>query len=55
MIGATVAPDRGFAARLAAHANRLARAALENRRLADRVDPLRWRKASLLWPLFTRD
>lgn len=55
MIGAKLAPDRALASRLAQKASVLARAALENRLLARRSDPLRWRQPRLLWPLFTKD
>jgi hypothetical protein len=55
MISAEVGPDRGLGERLTTKAVLLARTALENRRRAHRLDPLRWRNPSLLWPLFTRD
>jgi hypothetical protein len=42
-------------ARLAAKAEALAGAAAETRRRAARSDPARWRRAALLWPLFTRN
>ena len=42
-------------ARLTAKAATLARAAAENRLRAARSDPARWRRAALLWPLFTRN
>jgi len=42
-------------ARLTAKAETLARAAAESRRRAARADPARWRRAALLWPLFTRN
>lgn len=41
----------GLAARLLARAKALAAA----RALARRGDPLRWRRASLLWPHFGKD
>ena len=47
--------DRGWVARLTAKAETLARAAAENRLRAARSDPARWRRAALLWPLFTRN
>jgi hypothetical protein len=46
---------RAFAARLAEQAARLAAARAESRLRSRRGDPSRWRRASLLWPLFTKD
>ncbi|WP_324740597.1 hypothetical protein U8326_12235 [Tsuneonella sp. CC-YZS046] len=43
-----------FAAGLARKAALLAQAHAEQRLLARRADPLRWRMARLLWPLFTK-
>jgi hypothetical protein len=40
----------GLAGRLTAKARLLAEA-----RFARRADPLRWRRAAWLWPLFTKD
>lgn len=56
MISAT--PDPPFASlakRLAAKAHDLAAARAENRVREERRDPARWRKATLLWPLFARN
>jgi len=55
-----IAPDRnaGFAdlaARLAARAAALGKAHAEILAMQSRDDPLRWRKAWLLWPLFARN
>lgn len=53
MISAETHPTaRGFAARLASKARRLAEAQAEERRRAIIADPRRWRSARLLWPLF---
>lgn len=41
--------------RLAARVLAKARALAEQRRLARREDPRRWRRAGLLWPLFGKD
>jgi hypothetical protein len=49
------ASGRHLAARLAERAQLLAEAHAENRRLARRGDGSRWRRAGLLWPLFTKD
>ena len=55
MISAETRPDfAALAARLAAKAKALAHARLEEAALARRGDPARWRKAGLLWPLFTK-
>ena len=55
MIDAKAAPDRGFAAWLAARAAQIAVASVETTLLASRGDPTRWRRARLLWPLFAKD
>jgi hypothetical protein len=55
MIDARIAAGRTFATRLAARAEALARARAEAALRARRDDPARWRKAHLLWPLFTRE
>jgi len=47
--------SRGLAARLTARAARLARAYGEMRLRERKADPIRWRRAALLWPLFTKD
>ena len=55
MIGVSPPPDfAGLAARLARKALALAEARAENIALARRGDPARWRRAGLLWPLFTK-
>ena len=55
MISAEIRPDfAALAARLAAKARALAEAQAEHTVLARRSDPARWRKAGLLWPLFTK-
>ena len=41
-------------ARIGQAADRLARAEAERRRLATRTPARAWRKASLVWPLFTK-
>lgn len=43
-----------MAARLSARARLLGEAAAESRRLARKDPPSRWRKAVLLWPMFTK-
>ena len=55
MIRARLGRSGGFAARLTAQAERLTEAAAENALRARRADPGRWRRAALLWPLFTQD
>jgi hypothetical protein len=55
VIKASSGPDRGLSKRLADRAGQLARAVIESRLRARRADPLRWRKAGLLWPLFIKD
>lgn len=55
MISATVSPDFDALARgLATKAGKLAEAQAESKARANRGDPLRWRKARLLWPLITK-
>ena len=55
MISATTRPDfAALAARLVAMARTLGEAQAEQTALARRGDPTRWRKAALLWPLFTK-
>ena len=55
MIKAKIANSSGrLAKRLTAAAATAARSAAENRLRARRRDPLRWRDARLLWPLFAR-
>lgn len=55
MISAETRSDSaGLAARLAAKAEALAHARLEDAELFRRSDPARWRKPGLLWPLFTK-
>lgn len=44
-----------LAARLAARARALAEARARRLALARRGDPARWRRAGLIWPLFTKD
>lgn len=44
----------GLAARLIDRARLLGEAEAERMALARRDDPRRWRKAALLWPLFTK-
>lgn len=55
MIEARGSAPNGFVSRLAARAAKLAEAAAANRRRAIARDPWRWRRATLLWPLFTKD
>ena len=47
--------SRDFAIRLAARATLLAKAYGERLLREGRGDPTRWRRAALLWPLFTKD
>jgi hypothetical protein len=55
MISAAVNSDlAALADRLAAKARTLAEAQAENAVLARRSDPVRWRRAALLWPLFAK-
>ena len=54
MISAQVGfPAESLAARLEARAAALAAAHAESKAGERRGDPARWRKAALLWPLFT--
>ena len=55
MISARLTNVGPFMASLADKAERLAKAAAENRLRATRADTSRWRRANLLWPLFTKD
>jgi hypothetical protein len=43
--------DAGVVRRLTAKARKLVQARVDARRLSDRGDPARWRRADLLWPL----
>ena len=43
-----------LAARLTARAQALAQARATQASLARKADPARWRRAALLWPLFTQ-
>jgi hypothetical protein len=54
MIEAWTETRTGFAAGLAARAEALARAHAVRSRLARTDNPVRWRRAALLWPLFTK-
>ena len=55
MIETRTTPDFAtLARRLAERAAVLAEARAEEAILASRADPSRWRKARLLWPLFTK-
>jgi hypothetical protein len=55
MISAETRPGfAAFTARLTAIARTLGEAQAEQAALARRGDPVRWRKAALLWPLFTK-
>lgn len=47
--------SRAFVDRLARKAAQLAQASAQNRLLARKRNPRRWRSARLLWPLFTKD
>ena len=55
MIEARQARGAGFAARLAAKAERIGQAHAEARARRRRRDPLRWRLPGLLWPLFAKE
>ena len=55
MIEAKVSADGGFTAGLIQRARALAEAYGETLLRAHRDDPTRWRRAKLLWPLFTKD
>lgn len=55
MISAAARPDfAALATRLTAMARTLGEAQAEQVALARRGDPTHWRKAALLWPLFTK-
>ncbi|MEP6868459.1 MAG: hypothetical protein ABJA20_08075 [Novosphingobium sp.] len=55
VITATTQPDfEQLAANLAGQAKALAEAQTAAAALESRNDPLRWRQADLLWPLFTK-
>ena len=49
------ASSAGAFKRVEERARQLAGAAAENRLRARLQDPWRWRRATLLWPLFTKD
>lgn len=56
MIDAKLTDSNGdFAARLAAQAALLAKAYGETLVRERANDPIRWRRATLLWPLFTKE
>ena len=55
MIDTQIVEAGAFAVRLAAQAASLARARAETALRARRGDASRWRRAALLWPLFTKD
>jgi hypothetical protein len=56
MIDAKLMESTGnLAARLAVRAAMLAKAYGESLLRERRADPVRWRHATLLWPLFTKD
>ena len=54
MITAQAPRLAGLTARLTARAESLAKAHSARTDLARRSDPARWRRAALLWPLFTK-
>ena len=55
MISVQTRPDfTALAARLVAMARTLGEAQAEQTALERRGDPSRWRKAALLWPLFSK-
>ncbi len=55
MIDTRITPDPAtLVRRLSEKAATLAEAKAEERLRKTRSDPWRWRKASLLWPLFTK-
>ena len=55
MISAETRPDfAALAAHLVAKARVLAEAQAERSALVRRNDPVSWRRAGLLWPLFTK-
>jgi hypothetical protein len=53
--GRIAASGRQFAARLAERAQLLAEARAESRLRVRRGDGSHWRRAALLWPLFTKE
>lgn len=55
MIASRIAQAAGWSSRLLARAQSLARARAEQLDRERRGDPARWRRANLLWPLFTKD
>ena len=55
MIEARATDHETMIRRLADRAKALAEAVGTSRLLARRADPVRWRKARLLWPLFAKD
>lgn len=55
MIQARTGDATGLVARLTASASTLATAQAKVRLLTRRNDTRRWRRAELLWPLFTKD
>ncbi len=54
MIKAEITGLPRLASRLTARAASLAAAAAENQARRSRRDPVRWRRAELLWPLFSK-
>ena len=54
MIRAALPHGNGFTRRLIGKAAQLARAGAQSALLASRGDASRWRRADLLWPLFSR-
>ena len=54
MISAAIPDFAALAKRLETKARKLAEARAESMALARRGNPLRWRKAALLWPLITK-
>lgn len=54
MIRAALPRGNGFTQRLLAKASLLARAGAKSALLTSRGDASRWRRADLLWPLFSR-
>lgn len=55
MIEGHASPNDGLSHRLTNMAGRLARARAEQIARERRADPTRWRRAALLWPLFTTE
>jgi hypothetical protein len=54
MIRAEITDLPRLASRLSARAASLAAATAENHSRRRRQDPVRWRRADLLWPLFSK-